>query len=379
MTKNINSQASVILIPHGFQPAYERGFSNGLAHTGVKVTLVGSDWTDTARIDTRVEVLNLRGSQDGSRSTVEKTLNLLRYHLRLLRLVFSRRSSVIHVIGLFRYPVLMGLLEAFFFGIFSRRYVLTVHNLLPHDCHSALNFQIYRRIYRIPDLLVVHTQSMKEGLCKSFHVPEEKVIVMEHGCEIEFPGRANAVPITGAQQIDRSDRSFTLLFFGNIAPYKGLDVLLQAFEGLGHEFKLNIVGVCRNAEYGGYIRELITRSPARGCIKWCDRFVTEEEMWEAFSTASAVILPYRHIDQSGVLFQALCFGLPVVAARVGEFERYVSKDFGEVFAPADFSELKLAIQRVYQRRHEFSRKKIIARAQQLDWRKTVSVLQSAYS
>jgi glycosyltransferase involved in cell wall biosynthesis len=102
-------------------------------------------------------------------------------------------------------------------------------------------------------------------------------------------------------------------------------------------------------------------------------------MWEAFSTASAVILPYRHIDQSGVLFQAFCFGLPVVAARVGEFDRYVSKDFGEVFAPADFSELRLAIRRLYQRRHEFSRDKIIARAQQLDWRATVSVLQPAYS
>ena len=102
-------------------------------------------------------------------------------------------------------------------------------------------------------------------------------------------------------------------------------------------------------------------------------------MFEAFSLASAVILPYRHIDQSGVLFQAFRFGLPVVAARVGEFDRYVSKDFGEIFEPANVSELRLAIQRLYQRRREFRRGKIMARAHQLDWRKTVSVLHPVYS
>lgn len=379
MTKSTFSRPGVVLISHGFQQAYERGFSNGLAYTGVRVALVSSDRTDSSRIDRSVELLNLRGSQDESRSTLQKTLNLARYHLRLLRLVCSRSNSVIHVIGLFKYPVLMGLLEGIFFRTFSRRYVLTVHNLLPHDRHNFLHGLIYRWIYRIPNVLIVHTQTMKQGLGKSFCVPMEKVIVMEHGCEIEPSGSAGAILPVDALRVERPADSFSLLFFGAIAPYKGLDLLIKAFEGLGQEFKLNIVGFCKDAAYSKRMRDLITCCNNHVRIKWYNKFVTEEEMFEAFSVANVLILPYRHIDQSGVLFQAFRFGLPVVAARVGEFERYVSKDFGEVFFPADVSELRLAIQRLYERRHEFSRERIASRALQLDWRKTVAVLQPIYS
>ena len=63
VTREIDRQPSVLLVSHGFQQAYERGFSNGLAYAGIKVTLVSSDQTDSARIDKRIESLNLRGAK----------------------------------------------------------------------------------------------------------------------------------------------------------------------------------------------------------------------------------------------------------------------------------------------------------------------------
>lgn len=367
---------TVLLLSHGFQLAYERGFSNGLAHLGVRVELVSSDRTDSARIDGRVRLLNLRGSQDEQRSVLQKALNLARYHGRLLLLALNRRGAIFHVIGMLQYPVITGILEGLLFRAVSRRYVLTVHDLLPHGHHDFWNQRLFSWIYRIPQVLVVHTETMKEDLVKRFGVPSMKVLVMEHGCEMEISGMSTAIgiPTRGCD-----NKTFSLLFFGMVTPYKGLDLLLKAFDELGHDFELNIVGKCVDPGYCDTIQEAISRSPAHDRIAWRNEYVSEEEVAHAFSIADALVLPYRHIDQSGVLFQAFRFGVPIVASRVGEFGRYVGRDYGEVFAPGDIGDLRSALRRLYRRRHEFSRDRIVARGFQLDWRNTVTALKPIYS
>ena len=84
--------AHVIVVSHGFQPNYERGFVNGLASNGVEVTLVSSDRTETPGLLQGVTALNLRGSQDASRPALAKAMNLLRYHLRLMWLTLTHRN-----------------------------------------------------------------------------------------------------------------------------------------------------------------------------------------------------------------------------------------------------------------------------------------------
>ena len=49
------------------------------------------------------------------------------------------------------------------------------------------------------------------------------------------------------------------------------------------------------------------------------RFVSGAELAGAFRAADLVVLPYREIDQSGVLFTALAFGKPLLLTSVGGF------------------------------------------------------------
>ena len=126
---------SIVLISHGYELIYERGFCNGVADTGVRFTLIGSDRTDVPRLRPGVTVVNLRGSQAPQRSRLAKLLNLLRYHGRLVWRVLSQRP-VVHVFGLIHPPVLVGVVEGLLFRWFTPRYILTAHDLLPHDRHD---------------------------------------------------------------------------------------------------------------------------------------------------------------------------------------------------------------------------------------------------
>ena len=98
-----------------------------------------------------------------------------------------------------------------------------------------------------------------------------------------------------------------------------------------------------------------------------------------FAAADLVVLPYRHIDQSGVLFQAMRFGVPVVASRVGEFEADVTLELGELAKPGDINDLVDALERWAARRHAISRERIRTLAKSYEWPKTVKVLRTAYA
>ena len=84
----------VVLVSHGFQTNYERGFTNGLADAGVAVTLVSSDRTDYAGLRPGIHTVNLRGSQEEDRPGWAKALNMLRYHLGLCAYVLWRRQAI---------------------------------------------------------------------------------------------------------------------------------------------------------------------------------------------------------------------------------------------------------------------------------------------
>ena len=107
-----------------------------------------------------------------------------------------------------------------------------------------------------------------------------------------------------------------VLCFGLLKPYKGIDVLLEAFRGIeGSE--LWIVGLPRMPL--GPLEALAERCVAR--VRFVPKFITDPEIPAYFRRADLVVLPYREIEQSGVLYTALAFGKPIVASDVGGFSR----------------------------------------------------------
>ena len=361
----------VVCLSHGFQINNERGFCNGLSAQGVAVTLVSSDRSDRANLLPAVRTVNLRGSQDEARPRWLKAANQLRYHLAVMGYALLRRRATLHVIGLLVPLIWCGVIQGLWFRLVCRRYVLTVHDVLPHDAHTAWNHRLGRIAYRLPHHVVVHTPRMRDTLIADFGIAAARIVVMEHGIEPRVnpgppvaPGDDQAVPM--------------LLAFGIVVPRKGTDILLEALSGLSFAVRLVIAGHCPDPAFRARLRALIDAHPLRERIEWLDRFVGEDEVEALFTEAAVALLPYRYIDQSGVLFQALRFGTPVVATRVGQFERYVGPDVGELADAGDAGSLRQALERWGARRQTLSREHIAAIGRGFEWPITVLALRPAY-
>lgn len=366
------SSAPVVCVSHGFQTNYERGFCNGLASRGVDVTLIASDRTDFSGLKPGVRVVNLRGSQAEDRSRLAKALNLLCYHLGLMGYVLVRRRSVVHVMGLIWPVFLCGVLQGAWFRMVSRRYVLTVHDLLP----EVENRERYRRLcrwsYHLAHRLVVHTPRMKVALVAEFGVPADRITMMEHGTEPQHQSPDSALPA------QREGGGVLLVAFGAVSTRKGTDLLLQALAQVDFAFRLVIAGMCVDTAFRQRLQGLIAPHPRRDSIEWHDGFLEEAKANALLQSADALVMAYRHIDQSGVLFQALHFGVPVVATRVGEFERYITAQVGELAPPEDIAGIRDALQRWHSRRGMLSRERIREIGRSYEWSVTVGALAGAY-
>jgi len=119
-----------------------------------------------------------------------------------------------------------------------------------------------------------------------------------------------------------------------------VDVLIEAFREIAGA-ELWIVGMPRMPL--GPLRDLAhgSRSP----VRFIDRFVTDPEIPALFRRADLVVLPYREIDQSGVLYTALAFGKPMVLSEVGGFAELAEEQgAGRLVPPGDAAALRSAIQ-----------------------------------
>ena len=362
-------QPEVLVVSHGYEPIYERGFCNGLSDNHLAYVLVSSDRTDYAGLRPGARTLNLRGSQDNKRAKWKKRVNLLRYHLSLLWHVAFTRPLTVHVMGLIWPPLFVGVLEALWYRAFARHYVLTVHDLLPHDHVTAADRLLFHWSFRLAQTLVVHTTKMRDALIEQHGIAPERIIVMEHGIE----------PIAATVRAPRrADDTWNILFFGKVMRYKGVDILLEALAELPVDARLVIAGVGVEPALTRELEAAMADHPRREHITWHNRFIEESELPGLFGTADVVVLPYRKIDQSGILFQALRYGVPLVATRVGTFEHYVSEDVGELAASIDSTAFREAMMRLNQRRAALTRDRVSGAGRRYEWQHTVKALAALY-
>jgi glycosyltransferase involved in cell wall biosynthesis len=184
------------------------------------------------------------------------------------------------------------------------------------------------RLYSRFDAVIAHSQAGAASLIADLGLSPERVHAIPHGAfthlatqheaalppELDGDGaRRAAVPI--------------VLYFGLLRPYKGLDVLLDAWQGI-EQAELWIVGRPRFD-----IARLRARAPSS--VRWVPRFVNDAELAGCFTRASLVVLPYLEIEQSGVLATALAFGSALVLSDIGGFSEVGAAGAAMLVPPGD--------------------------------------------
>ena len=219
----------------------------------------------------------------------------------------------------------------------------TVHNIRPHvrkfPGHRALYNACNRRAWRRCDGLFVLADRLVGELSAFLGPGHPPIHVTPHG----------NWTMMGAGPEPRTEprRPGRLLNFGAIRRNKGLHVLLEAMADLP-EFQLTIAGKPEDPEYGRELREAAERLPA-GRVALIDRFIADDELRDLFGASDAFVLPYASLAaQSGVIYDALAFGLPVVATDVGALGETVREwGVGPVVPPNDPSRLAAGIRSLF--------------------------------
>jgi glycosyltransferase involved in cell wall biosynthesis len=294
--------------PAAYTPPYDHALAAALARAGAEVELVtsrfahgsaprGEGYTVSERFYPRASA---PGRGDFARRATRAAEHLpgMLAHRR-----HARSADLVH----YQWLPLPRLDRALLAP--TRPRVFTMHWRLP-PAGSRIAGSLARLLERM-DAVIVHSAHGAGRLAADFGVAQERIEVIPHGALDYLTRLPEEVPL--AEELSRVEGPVILLF-GLIRPYKGTEVLLEAFERV-EGAELWIVGKPLMAI--DRLRELARRAPGR--VRFVDRFIADAEIPALMRRADLVVLPYLNIEQSGVLYTALAFGRPLVLSDVGGF------------------------------------------------------------
>lgn len=227
----------------------------------------------------------------------------------------------------------------------SVRVVYTVHNLLPHDWEQdAAVIAHYRRLYHRVDHLIVHSEYQQQGLRDRFGVAPERITVIPHGPlfhRLRLPSRGEAQARLGL-----NGPGPYLLHFGHMRPYKGTELLLAALPAVlaRHPQAVVLLAGPATVERRRALEACVAEYGLEGHVHTDFGYLPTAALADHFALADLVVMPYRHIDQSGVLLSALGLGLPVIASDSGGVSETIrAQDLGYLTPVGDVEALAATI------------------------------------
>lgn len=349
--------SAVALLTGGGDRPYVFGLVTALIFRGVALDLIGSDDLDipALRSNSAINFLNLRGSHRSDAGIAKKIWRVFRYYARLIRYSATARPQLFHILWNNKFEALDRTLLMLYYRLLRKKIILTAHNVNTgrrDGADTVLNRLTLRIQYRLAHHIFVHTDKMKAELIEHFGVKAALVSVIPFGIN-NAVSRTNLSSQEARRRLDIGDTEKTVLFFGRIRPSKGLEYLIAALRQLHNahsNYRLIVAGTPDRCEkYWTTIRKAIDKDVKTGNILLRAEFIPDEETEIYFKAADVLVLPYREIYQSGVLFLAHSFGLPVIASDVGCFrEDVVDGETGFLCRPCDPGDLALAIERYFE-------------------------------
>jgi glycosyltransferase involved in cell wall biosynthesis len=212
--------------------------------------------------------------------------------------------------------------------------VFTAHNLAAMLSRKP---EAWLRVLQVVDRVVVQSRRSGDQLVE-LGVPRTRIVRIPH------PVFESAVPAG-----DGGRPGQTLLFFGLIRTYKGVDLLVRALQVMARDRPdVRLVVAGDPLDPVEPLKRLANELGVDERIDWRLGFLPDDEVERVLADASVVVLPYRRwVDASGVLALAVGHGLPIVASDVGNLGETVEEfGAGEVVPPDDVAALAAACVRL---------------------------------
>jgi glycosyltransferase involved in cell wall biosynthesis len=207
-------------------------------------------------------------------------------------------------------------------------YIASVHDATSHPGDEHLLKNICRRLdLGRADMILTFSESVASLVGAASNVPVRSTVLAASG---GFESVARERPSPGR---------FVIGFFGRIVEYKGLDLLLEAFDILGKSGCDVILEIHGNGPIGDLRRQYPSEQ-----IVWNIGWIPEASVNSTIRAMDLVVLPYREASQSGVMTVAMAEGVPVVVTPVGALpDQVYDSGAGIVASGVDSASIAAAI------------------------------------
>jgi glycosyltransferase involved in cell wall biosynthesis len=295
--------------PPAYTPAYDHALCTALARHGLDVELATSRFRHGPVQAPEGYSRTIRFYSWGNKSAAWKAAQHPLDMLRLARAVGRDHRDVVHFQWL---PIPQ--LDRRLARRFRPPLVMTAHDVLPREGGTARR-RATREVLEQMDAVVVHSEHGRGRLLGELGIAPHKVRVIPHGAFDYLTRLPEEVPLD--RTLGALDGRKVVLCFGLMRPYKGIDVLIEAFASAPTDAVLLVVG--RAMMPLGPLERRTRELGISERVRLLPRFISDPEIPAYFRRADLVVLPYLEIEQSGVLCTALAFGTPIVASAVGAF------------------------------------------------------------
>jgi glycosyltransferase involved in cell wall biosynthesis len=214
--------------------------------------------------------------------------------------------------------------------LLGMRVAHTVHNALPHERRPG-DMARYGALYSECDFLIVHSQAAKDLLLERFPGIGAEVVISPLGLYTMFP-RVPEQRARVRKRLGIEDDQVALLFFGGVRPYKNVDAVLEALQGVASEEAVLIVAGHEMGYDDLVPGEPLGRTRKRAeALRVSDRVrliagtLGLRETAEVFEAADVALLPYTESYGSAQLLLAMTYGKFVAATRTGGMEEYLER------------------------------------------------------
>lgn len=318
--------------PSAFTPPYDRALAAALARQGAEVELLTSHFlygpVPEAEGYAVRERFYRRSAARGLDAPARRLFKLAEHLSDMLRFRRVAAADVVH----YQWLTLPGL-DARLLPP-RRPRVMTAHYVLPPS-PSRRQLASARRAFGAMDAVVAHSEHGARRLRDVVGLDPGRVHVIHHGAFDYLTRLPDEKPLP--PELEGADGP-VILFFGLLRPYKGIDVLLEAFRRI-EGAELWIAGNARMEVEP--LRRLAADAPGR--VRFLTRFVEDAEIPAIMRRADVVALPYRDVEHSGVLYAALAFAKPLVLTAVGGFPEVAGQGAAWLVPPGDPEALAAAL------------------------------------
>jgi glycosyltransferase involved in cell wall biosynthesis len=318
--------------PSAFTPPYDRALAAALARAGAETELLTSYFLygpvpEPEGYKVR-ELFYGRSAVRGLDAPARRAFKAAEHLPGMLRLRRALDGDVVHYQWLTMPSLDARLLPP------RRPRVMTAHYVLP-PAPSRRQLSAARRAFGSMDAVVAHSEHGAARLRTEVGLDPGRVRVIPHGAFDYLTHLPEEKPLPA--ELEGAEGP-VILFFGLLRPYKGLDLLLEAFAQVDGA-ELWIVGNPRMDLAS--LRASATAAPGR--VRLVPRFIDDAEIPAIFRRADLLVLPYRDAEHSGVLYTGLAFGKPMVLSAVGGFPELAATGAARLVPPGDAGALAEAM------------------------------------